>query len=122
MGEVFKREQAKGFRHRHDIAYRELCQPDLLQGLRQDILVHDLTCQATVPEPPQLGSPVVLYVMPDYTATIADGNRVVGQLAIPDRGFLDTVLREYGGVARATVAGQSPIPGYFNIRIGEQRP
>jgi hypothetical protein len=121
MGEVFKREQAKRFQHRHDVAYRQLRQPDLLQGLRKDILVHDLTCETDIRDLPAPGSPVVLYVNPDHTTTIADGTRIIGRLALPDGEFLDTVVKDCGGVARGTVAGQSSIPGYFNIHIEEQR-
>jgi len=121
MGEAFKREQAKRFRHRHELGHRQLSEPDLLQGLREDILVHDLTCEATASDLPDPGSPVVLYVNPDYTATIADGTRTIGRLAIPDTAFLDTLLKDSGGVARGILAGQSTVPGFFTVHIGEQK-
>ncbi len=46
MGEQFLKKQAKGFRHRHDLARDRFATPDLLARMRRNGLATECTCRA----------------------------------------------------------------------------
>ena len=77
MGEQFLKKQAKGFRHRHDLARDRFATPDLLARMRTNGIASECTCRASgSARPPDIGAPVVLRAVDGACVHLSNDPRV----------------------------------------------
>ena len=113
MGEDFKRERAKNFRHQQVVDHdREFNQRNLLNE-RREILEREYTCELETGDMPD---EVIVAVRGEKIVVLA-GNRDIGRVADDDGRSLEEVLRATGGLRRARVADRSDVTRTATITL-----
>lgn len=120
MGEQFLKKQAKGFRHRHDLARDRFATPDLLARMRRNGLATECTCRATgLGAAPDVGASVVLRAL-DASVEVIQGNAVVGVVDATDARVLAPALSVGAGVLRGCVQRAAKLGGIYTVRVTEE--
>jgi len=119
MGEMFLRQQAHGFRHRHAAHLDKLKIPNLISNAKPDLMSREIRCEAS-DGGPEIGAPVVLLQQPDGSVAVLSGNRVVGQVDVGEIDDLAPALEIGGGVLRAEVTHCSAVSLSFIVRLASK--
>lgn len=114
MGEQFLRRQARGFRHRHDVAFDRMKIPNLISATRRDVMAREFRCDGA--DAPEAGAQVVLCKKKDGIDVLV-GGRVVGTVAAGEASSLQTALETGCGLLRACVTSRSAITPSFVVRL-----
>lgn len=123
MGEQFLKKQAKGFRHRHDLARDRFATPDLLARMRTNGTASECTCRASGSGgPPDVGAPVVLRAVDDALVQVLLGNAVVGTVDAADARALAPAFIVGSGVLRGCVQRAAALGGMYTVRVTEEAP
>lgn len=123
MGEQFLKKQAKGFRHRHDLARDRFATPDLLARMRTNGIASECTCRASgSARPPDIGAPVVLRAVDDACVQVIQGNAVVGTVDTADARALGPAFIAGAGVLRGCVQRAAALGGMYTVRVTEDAP
>lgn len=123
MGEAFLKKQAKGFRHRHDVARDRFAMPNLLAAMRSNGTATDCKCRVLGTGPgPELGVVVVLRSVGGGGAEVICGNAVVGTVEVADVQALAPAFNVGAGVLRGTVHRGAVLGGLYTVRVTEEAP
>jgi hypothetical protein len=123
MGEQFLKKQAKGFRHRHDMARDRFAAPNLLATMRTNGTATDCTCRVIGTAPaPDVGAGVVLRTAGDARAEVICGNAIVGTVDGADVQALGPAFTAGAGVLRGTVQRGAVLGGLYTVRVTEGAP
>src|SRR5262249_36011110 len=118
----FLRKQAKGFRHRHDMARDRFATPNLLATMRENGMATDCKCRVVGAEGgPETGAEVVLRAV-GAGADVICGNAIIGMVEPPDIQALAPAFAAGAGVLRGTVQRGPGLGGLYTVRVIEGVP
>ncbi len=118
MGQQFLREQAHGFKHRHDAGFDRLQIPNLISSTKPEVMVLEIRCEGSETSGPEPGTQVMLH---DSCGTIAvlEANRVIGAVDAMEAPALVPALQLGCGYLRAEVRRKSRVSGSFVVSLQE---
>jgi hypothetical protein len=120
MGEQFLKAQAKGFRHRHDMARDRFATPNLLTTMRTNGTATDCRCRVIgAAQAPDVGAGVVLRAAGETRADVICGNAIVGTVEGADVQALAPAFSAGAGVLRGTVQRAAVLGGLYTVRVTE---
>jgi len=123
MGEQFLRMQAKGFRHRQDLARDRFAVPNLLTTMRTNGSATDCACRTIGSAPaPEVGSWVLLRTVDAARVDVISGNALVGTIDRADASALEPAFSVGSGVLRGCVQRGAVLGGLYTVRVTEGAP